>query len=283
MTRISIIGSGVVGKATGVGFLRHGNDIIFHDIVKKKLVKLRKHGYKVTEDVSEAVVDSSVSFICVQTPTLNGRMQFSYVKKAITGIAKALRKKGGYHVIAIRSTVLPSTTRVKVISLLKKYSRLEPGEDYGVCVNPEFLRKATALDDFLNPWRILIGEFDKRSGDTLEKLYSSFEAPIIRTDLDTAEMIKYIANAFLATKVSFFNEMFTICKQFGLDPHSVAEVVALDPRIGKYGTCGGRPFEGGCLPKDLEAFISFVKDKTHNPKLLDSVLHINKEIERENQ
>ena len=280
MTRISIIGSGVVGKATGVGFLRHGNDVVFHDIVKEKLVKLRKHGYKVTEDVSEAVVDSSVSFVCVQTPTLNGRMQFSYVKKAVAGIAKALRKKGGYHVIAIRSTVLPSTTRIKVISLLKKYSRLEPGKDYGVCVNPEFMRKATALDDSLNPWRILIGEFDKRSGDVLERLYLPFKAPIVRTDLDTAEMIKYIANAFLATKISFFNEIYTICTELGLGPHFISKIVALDPRIGNYGIYGGRPFEGSCLPKDLEAFINFVKDKELNPKLLEAVLRINKKIAR---
>ena len=280
MTRISIIGSGVVGKATGVGFLRHGNDIVFHDIVKEKLAKLRKHGYKVTEDVSEAVVNASVSFVCVQTPTLNGRIEFSYVKKAIIGIAKALRKKGKYHVIAIRSTVLPSTTRVKVISLLKKYSRLKLGKDYGVCVNPEFMRKATALDDFLNPWRILIGEFDKRSGDVLERLYLPFKAPIIRTDLDTAEMIKYIANAFLATKISFFNEMYTICAELGLSPHFISKVVALDPRIGNYGIYGGRPFEGSCLPKDLEAFINFVKDKELNPKLLEAVLRINKKISR---
>ena len=280
MTRISIIGSGVVGKATGVGFLRYGNDVVFHDIVKGKLLKLRKQGYKVAEDCSEAVVDSSVSFVCVQTPTLDGQMEFRYVKKAIIGVAKALRKKGEYHIIAIRSTVLPSTTRVKVLPLLEKYSRLELGKDYGVCVNPEFMRKATALDDFLNPWRILIGEFDKRSGDILETLYLPFKAPIIRTDLDTAEMIKYIANTFLATKISFFNEMYKICTELGLSPHFISEIAALDPRVGNYGIYGGRPFEGSCLPKDLEAFINLVKDKGLNPKLLEAALRVNKKMTR---
>lgn len=280
MTTISIIGSGVVGKATGIGFHRHGNKVIFHDIVKEKLARLRKQGYDVTEDGYEAVVNSSVSFVCVQTPTLNGQMDFSYLENAIVGIAKALNKKDGFHVIAIRSTVLPSTTRLEVIPLLKKHSQLEAGRDYGVCVNPEFLRKKTALTDFLNPWRIVIGESDNRSGEALEKLYRPFKKPIIRTDLDTAEMIKYVSNVFLATKISFFNEMHTICRELDLDSNFINRVVALDPRIGKYGIHGGRPFEGRCLPKDLQAFISFVKGNELNPKILDATLHVNQKIAR---
>ena len=278
--RISIIGSGVVGKATGTGFHRHGKDVIFHDIIKEKLLVLKKQGYEVTEDQLEAILNSSISFVCVQTPTLNGKMDFRYVKKAIVGIAKALRKKREYHLIVIRSTVLPSTTRMKIIPLLRKYSRLILGEEFGVCVNPEFMRKESALSDFLNPWRILIGEFDKGSGDILETLYSPFKASIIRTDLDTAEMIKYVANTFLATKISFCNEIFIICKKLGLDPHFVAEVTSLDPRIGEYGIRGGRPFEGSCLPKDLEAFINFVENQKMNPKLLSAVSHINKDISK---
>ena len=280
MTVISIIGSGVVGEATGIGFHRHGNQVIFHDIVKEKLVGLRKQGYDVTEDVCEAVANSSVSFVCVQTPTLNGQMDFSYVENAIVGIARALRKKDGFHVVAIRSTMLPSTTRLRVIPLLEKYSPLEAGRDYGVCVNPEFLRKKSALSDFLDPWRILIGEFDNRSGDILRKLYLPFKAPIIKTDLDTAEMIKYISNVFLATKISFFNEMHIICGERGLDSNFINSVVALDPRIGDYGIHGGRPFEGRCLPKDLAAFISFVKSNGLNPKILDATLDVNKKIAR---
>jgi nucleotide sugar dehydrogenase len=161
-----------------------------------------------------------------------------------------------------------------------KYSGLIPSKEFGVCVNPEFIRKASALSDFLNPSRILIGEFDKRSGDVLEKLYSPFKASIVRTDLDTAEMIKYVTNTFLSTKISFFNEFFIICKKLGLDPHFVAEAAALDPRIGKYGIHGGRPFEGSCLPKDLEALIDFCKERELNPKLLDAVLYINNKMAR---
>jgi UDPglucose 6-dehydrogenase len=252
--------------------------VIFHDIDKKKLIALRRQHYEVTENISEAVVGSTISLVCVQTPTVKGRMDFSDLKTAIKNIAESLRGKKEYHVVAIRSTVLPSTTRTRIIPLLEQHSKLRTGEDFGVCVNPEFLRQASALSDFLKPSRIVIGELDKRSGDLLKMLYTPFKSRIFRTDLDTAETIKYVANTFLATKISFFNEMYTICRRFGLDPHFISEVVALDPRIGNHGVYGGRPFEGSCLPKDLEAFINFVKDNEHNPKLLDAVLYVNKKI-----
>lgn len=273
--RMSIIGCGIVGKATGVGFHTYGNQVIFNDIEKEKLVLLRKQGYMVSEDISEAVVNSTVSFVCVQTPTIKGQTDFGYVDKAVVDIAKVLREKKEYHVVAIRSTVLPTTTRLRIIPLLERYSQLKAGEDFGVCMNPEFLRQANALSDFLKPCRIIIGELDKRSGDTLEKLYSPFKAPIVRTDLDVAEMIKYVANVFLTTKISFFNEIYLLCKRFKLNPHTVAEAVALDPRIGNYGIYGGQPFEGKCLPKDIEAFIIFLKSKGINPKIFDAVLDIN--------
>jgi len=278
MMKISIIGSGLVGKATGLGFLNHGNSVIFYDIEKEKLLMLKKQGYDVAMNQLEAIINSSISFVCVQTPSRNGKLDFSYVRRAILEIAEALRKKSEYHLIVVRSTVLPSTTRTKIVPLLRKHSRLIPGKGFGVCMNPEFMRKESSLSDFLNPWRILIGEFDKRSGDILGELYTPFEAPIVRTDFDTAEMIKYVANTFLATKISFFNEIFMICQNFGIDPNIVVKVAALDPRIGKYGIHGGRPFEGRCLPKDLEAFTDFVENLQMNPKLLSAVSHINKEI-----
>lgn len=278
---ISIIGSGIVGKATGIGLAMHGNHVIFCDIDKKKLEKLSKKGYKVTNDIMKSVNDSTISFVCVQTPTVNRRMDFSYIKKAIVDIAKALRQKQNYHVIVVRSTILPSTTETRIIPLLERHSQLRAGEDFGVCTNPEFLRKSSALENFLNPSRIVVGELDKLSGDMLEKLYSPFNAPISRTDLITAEMIKYVANLFLATKISYFNEIYTICREFNLDPHFISEVVSLDPRINDYGVYGGRPFEGGCLPKDLEAFINFVESRKINPKLLSAVSHVNKEISKQ--
>lgn len=278
--RISIIGSGVVGKATGVGFHVHGSEVIFHDINKKKLNELSMEGHEVTNDISKSVCDSMISFICIQTPTVNGQMDFSYVKNVVVDIAKALREKGSYHVVVVRSTVLPFTTETKIVPLLEQHSQLRGGEDFGVCTNPEFLRKISASKDFLNPSRIVIGELDKRSGDLLEKLYCPFKAPIFRTGLATAEMIKYVANLFLANKISFFNEIYLICRELGLDPHFVSKIASLDPRIGDYGICGGKPFEGGCLLKDLKAFTTFVESRKMNPKLLSVVSYINKEMSK---
>lgn len=280
--KISIIGSGVVGRATGLGFHILGNEVIFHDINKQKLAILREQGYRVTEDISEAINNSSVSLICVQTPSINGKMDFSYVKMATLDVARALCEKEGYHVVTVRSTVLPSTTRNKIIPLLEAYSQLKAGEDFGVCMNPEFLRQARPLQDFLNPSRIIIGELDERSGDLLENIYAPLKVPVFRADLDTAEMVKYVSNCFLATKISFFNEIYILCKNLGLDPHSISEMVSLDKRIGKYGIYGGRPFGGSCLPKDVEAFRTFLEEKGLNPKLLDACRLINyKMVKRE--
>lgn len=278
--RLSIIGSGNVGKATGIGFQIHGNEVIFYDIDEKKLSALKKDGYTIARNVTDAINKSEISFICVPTPTINGQMDLSYIEKASMSVAKALGKKKEYHLIVIRSTVLPSTTRMRVIPLLEKISQLKSGRSFGVCVNPEFLRQVNALKDFLNPSRIVIGELDRRSGEILEKLYSPFEAMIFRTNLDNAEMVKCVANSFLATKISFFNEMYLICKDVGLDPHFIAHVVAKDSRIGDYGTYGGRPFMGKCLPKDLDAFMSFIESKQHNPKILKATRLVNETIAR---
>lgn len=276
--KISIIGSGVVGKAIGIGFHKLGNEVIFHDSDENTLYELKIRGFSVTNSVREAVVNSDISFLCLPTPTVNHKMDLFPILEVTPLIGNALQENNGYHTVVVKSTVLPFTTRTKIIPMLEHSSQLRAGRDFGICMSPEFLRQAFALDDFLKPSRIVIGEYDKRSGDALEKLYAPFDAPIIRTDLDTAETIKYVANCFLATKISFFNEMYIICKKLGLDPHFIAEAVSLDPRIGRYGIYGGKPFTGQCLPKDLEAFIHFVKDVKLNPELLESVLHINKKM-----
>jgi UDPglucose 6-dehydrogenase len=275
--KISIIGSGVVGKATGVGFQTYGQDVIFYDIDEEKLSSLKREGYTIARNPIEAVAKSDVSFICVPTPT-DGQMDFGCLENALKSVAGALCRKKEYHLIVIRSTVLPSITRVKLVPLIEKNSRLKAGKAFGVCVNPEFLREVNTVDDFLNPSRIVIGEFDKNSGDMLEQLYSSFKAPVIRTDLDTAEMIKIVANAFLATKISFFNEIYILCRKLKLDSHFISEIVAMDNRIGNYGIYGGRPFGGKCLPKDLEAFISFIETQRMNPKILTATRYVNNEI-----
>lgn len=278
--KISIIGSGVVGKATGIGFQKYGNDVIFHDIDNEKLVELRENGFEVTEDLEEAVFNSNISFVCVQTSTINGKFDLRHLKIAIMDLGRVLTRKDDYHVIVVRSTILPSYSRVKILPILERHPPLKEKVGFGFCVNPAFLRHRSALKDFVHPSRIVIGELDVRSGDIVEKLYAPFGAPIFRVDMDTAEMIKYVSNCFLATKISLFNEVYIICKKLSLNPHNVSRIVALDPRIGDYGVYGGRRFGGACFPKDLDAFLNFVESMGLNPKLLVSTIKVNKEIER---
>lgn len=276
--RLAIVGSGVIGQATGMGLGFKGHEVLFYDVDKRKLEDLKEKGYNVSANILFVVKNADVIFICVPTPTVNGEMDFSFLGNAVGCLGEALSGMKSYKVVVVRSTVLPLTTRCRVVPLLEKFSGLKAGKDFGVCVNPEFLRERYALQDFLNPSRIVIGEIDKKSGDVLEEVYSNFDAPIIRTDLDAAEMIKYVSNLFLATKISFFNEMFLVCQKLGIDADIVGKAVSLDPRIGEYGVYGGSPFDGKCLPKDLEAFLSFVKSLKLNPELLDAVRSVNEKM-----
>jgi UDPglucose 6-dehydrogenase len=280
-TGISIIGSGVVGQATGIGLYMHGHDVVFFDIDKRKLEDLRERGYTTAETLYEAVERSNISMISVPTPTVDKRIDLAYVKAAVREVAKALKRKKTYHLVVIRSTVLPYTTRQAVIPILEKQSGLKTGKDFGLCVNPEFLREAYALADFLNPPVIVIGEYDKRSGDVLEAVYSGFQAEVIRTTLENAEVIKYATNIFNATKISFFNEMYMICQTLNLDHNLITKVLpksALGLRLPEWGSKGGWAFGGKCLPKDLDAMISFSKGHNINPKLFEAVAAVNEDI-----
>jgi len=276
--KVSVIGSGVIGQATGMGLASHGNMVIFNDIDKNKMASLKNKGYNVTDQTLEILSESDIIFICVPTPTNENGSDLTYIKSAIKTFAQDMQKTKKYIVIVFRSTVLPQTTRTILLPELEKHSGLKAGKDFGVCMNPEFLRENSSINDFLNPSRVVIGELDKKSGDLLEKLYSTFNAPIIRTNLDTAEMIKYAANLYLASKISFFNELFMTCSELELDAHKISETVSLDPRIGKYGIYGGTPFGGKCFPKDLNAFLTFAKSRGLSHKILKAVKDVNEEI-----
>ncbi len=277
--KISIIGSGWVGTAIGMGFTEMGYEVIFYDVVDKDLPKF-------TKDINYAIANSDVSFICVPTPTARDGIDLSYVKEATKNIGVALANKDSYHLVVVKSTVVPTTTEKVIIPLLENYSGKKVGE-FGVCMNPEFLTEISeswskdegTKKDFFTEDRIVIGECDKKSGDVLEELYEPLNKPIFRTDLKTAETIKYASNCMLATKISYWNEISLICKELGIDSQIIADVVGLDPRIGKYGTVHGKAFGGKCLPKDLKAFVSFA-DKHHKTKLLNAVDDINEEMHR---
>jgi len=279
MKKISIIGSGWVGTIIGRGFAEMGCEVIFYDVVDKDLPNF-------TKDINYAIENSDVSFICVPTPTASDGIDLSYIKEATKNTGIVLSKKRGYHVVVVKSTVVPGTTEEVVIPILEDYSGKSAREgEIGVCMNPEFLTEIESSwinekhykKDFFTEDRIVIGEYNKKSGDILAEVYKPLNKPIFRTDLKTAELIKYASNCILATKISYWNEIYLICKELGVNSQAVADVVGLDPRIGKYGTVHGKAFGGKCLPKDLKAFVSFAEEY-RKPKLLKAVDEINEEM-----
>jgi nucleotide sugar dehydrogenase len=279
---VSIIGAGIVGKATGIGLQQYGYDVIFHDTDPGALDRLAEEGYEVAEGV-EGVRKSHIHMICVPTPLKNNNFNLRFLESAVKQVAKGMARKDGYQVIVVRSTVLPFTVRARIIPLLERYCPMKLGEEYGVCHNPEFLRAAHALEDFLNPPIIVIGEADKRSGDMLAELYAPFPAPRFRTSLENAEAIKCFSNVYNALKVSFFNEVYLIAQKCGLDHEAISQAMlksSLGICIPEYYTKGGFPFGGGCLPKDLAASTSFVNEWGLNTHLFEAVAEINEEMKK---
>jgi UDPglucose 6-dehydrogenase len=281
MSAISIIGSGIVGSRIGAGFEQLGHDVIFYDIDRGKIQRLM-HEHTATDDLTYALNNTEISFVCVPTPFNNG-FDNRYIVSVIKEMANILKDKDAYHLIVIKSTVAPTTTEKIVIPLLTHVTQL--GSSVGLCMNPEFLTEITSswteeeryTRDFFTEERIVIGEYDIKSGNLLENLYKPLNKPIFRVNLTTAEIIKYASNCMLATKISFWNEMFLICQDTQINSHTVAEIVGLDPRIGKYGTIHGKAFGGKCLPKDLKAFIEFAETIRDIP-LLKAVDTINEEM-----
>ena len=287
--RVSIIGSGIVGTATGIGLAKLGNPVIFYDVDKDRVQSICNSNRRATFQIDEAVGQSDISFVSVPTPFDGKQMDVSYIKSAVATLAGSLAKKDQYHLVVVKSTVLPNTTQNVIIPLLEEVSGKKAGSQVGVCVNPEFLTEInqTWTDstefsrDFFTEDRIVIGEFDRKSGDLLEELYENSKIPIIRTNMRTAETIKLACNCALASRISYWNEIFYICQFLRVDSNLVASVAAMDKRIGKYGTVHGKAFGGKCLPKDLQAFVEFSKAIGHEPLLLKAVLEVNNRIKTE--
>jgi UDPglucose 6-dehydrogenase len=296
--RICVVGAGYVGLATGVMFGRLGHEVVCADIDKgrvaevgsgklpfyeppleKELAKLvRAHRLFATTDVVRACSDSDVIFICVQTPSLpSGRIDVRPVKSACRSVGRALARSSGFKVVVMKSTVVPSTTDSVVKPILEKISRKKAGKDFGLCMNPEFLQEGSALRDSMEPSRVVIGSEDKRSGGILTRLYAPLKAPKIHTDLRSAEMIKYASNVFLATKISYANEVANICVRFGIDSAPVLLAAGLDPRIGPLFLKPGLGFGGSCLPKDVKALRDRAGSEGYRSRLLAALLAINEQ------
>lgn len=223
------------------------------------------------------------------TPTIKNKIDLSYIKVAARQIGEALAKSKKYHVVAVKSTVLPGVTERLVKPILEKYSKKKVGNNFGICMNPEFLREGCAIEDALHPDRIVIGQIDEKSGKEFAKIYKKVSAPKIFTNLWTAEMTKYSANALLATLISFSNEIARIAEQTGkVDIVDVWQGVHLDRRLSPYygnkrikpgilnyifSGCG---YGGSCFPKDIQALATFAKELGNPAPLLNSVININK-------
>jgi UDPglucose 6-dehydrogenase len=283
---ISILGCGVVGMTLGTGLLKLGHNVVFYDIDESKIQECRRNNLDATLSINEAIEKSDVSFICVPTPTNRGKIDLSYVRKIVKSLARALKSKQTYHLVVVKSTVTPMTTEETVVPIIEKYSRKKIGTEIGVCVNPEFLTEIHRswthskqfVRDFFSEPVIIIGGVDRRSGNYLESIYAKLKRPTVRMNLRTAEMAKYAFNCALASRISYWNEIFYICQTLGIDSTIVAQTASLDERIGKYGTIHGKAFGGKCLPKDLRAFITFAKDHGYNAELLKAVEHVNERI-----
>lgn len=301
---ISIFGLGYVGSVSAACMARNGFGIIGVDpdqtkvdlinqgaspIIEPGLRELlsgfvRKGKVRATIDVAEAVRDSSVSFFCVGTPSRdNGSLNLDYVKGVCQQIGQALAEKSEFHVVVARSTMLPGTVRSLVIPTLEKASGKKAGVDFGVCVNPEFLREGTAIYDYDNPPKTVVGATDSRSMELLKSLYSNLNAPFIETPIDVAEAVKYTDNAWHAVKVTFANEIGAICDKAGVDPQAVMDVFCQDLKL-NISTAYLRPglaFGGSCLPKDVRALTFLARSLDVDVPMLSNVVPANeRQIER---
>ena len=297
--RISIFGLGYVGAVSAGCLAREGHSVIGVDPYQPK-VDLINSGQtpvieaeigdivasavaagqlRATTDVRNAVAATEMSFICVGTPSLlNGGLDLKYVRHVCEQIGSALREKDEFHVVVARSTMLPGSMRDVVIPTLEEASGKEAGVAFGVCNNPEFLREGTAVYDFYNPPKTVIGETDSRSGNLLATIYKDMDAPLIKTDVQTAEMVKYSDNVWHALKVTFANEIGNIAKAVGIDGHRVMEIFCQDTKLNlsPYYMKPGFAFGGSCLPKDVRALTYKAHNLDIEVPILDAIMPSNK-------
>jgi len=233
-----------------------------------------------TTDPAQAVLGSDVSFICVGTPSLrNGKLDLSHIENVAREIGAALRQKSAHHVVVLRSTVLPGTTESVLLPILEKESGKKAGADFSVCYNPEFMREGSAVADFLQPPYTILGSQDPKHLEPLRELYKNTPGKLFETSITVAEMVKYLSNAFHAVKVTFANEMGTLCKHLGVDAQAVTEIFTSDTRlnISPAYLVPGFAFGGSCLPKDVRALSYRAKELDLKLPLLESLLPSNAE------
>ncbi len=292
--KISVFGLGYVGTVSVGCLAKDGHCVIGVDVNADKVAALNsgtapivepeiggfistayQHGLlSATTSSTEGIVQTDVSFLCVGTPSHNnGSLDLTYLQRVCEDVGKALAQKKTPHTLVFRSTILPGTTEDVAIPILEKHSGKKVGEDVFVCYNPEFLREGTAVKDYYHPPKIVIGERKQGEGDVLAEIYGGIEAPLVRTSIRTAEMVKYSDNAFHALKVTFGNEIGILCKQLGIDSHEVMDIFCKDTKLNlsKVYLKPGFAFGGSCLPKDLRALSYQAKRHDVDTPLLNAI------------
>jgi UDPglucose 6-dehydrogenase len=304
---VSIIGTGYVGLTTGVCLASIGHKVTCVDILPERVASINRGeaplyepglsellrdvlssgNFRASLSLEEAIVNSDVSFITVGTPPIDGKIDLSHVALVARQIGAVLKNLNRYHTVAVKSTVIPGTTGSIVRQILEETSNKKIGE-FGLCMNPEFLREGCAVNDFLNPDRIVIGQADDKSGQVLAELYKVYKCPVIFTTLSNAEMIKYASNALLSTLISYSNEIASLCEiTADTDVDIVMRGLHLDRRLspvvnGQLVSPGilafilpGCGFGGSCFSKDVNALRGYARDHGVSTHLLDAVMTIN--------
>jgi GDP-mannose 6-dehydrogenase len=302
--KISVFGLGYVGTVSAGCLAKDGHSVIGVDPYQPKvdlinqgktpviekdigeiIAEMVSNGLlRATQDIDEAVSNSEMSLICVGTPSLiNGSLDLKYVRNVCEDIGAALRNKNDFHVVVARSTMLPGSMQAVVIPTLEEYSGKKAGLDFGVCNNPEFLREGTAVYDYYNPPKTVIGETDSNAGDLLAGIYAHLDASLVRTSIETAEMVKYTDNVWHALKVGFANEVGNICKSIGIDGHEVMDIFCKDTKLNlsPYYMKPGFAFGGSCLPKDVRALTYKAKTLDLDTPILSAIMPSNmRQIEK---
>lgn len=302
--KLSVFGLGYVGCVSAACFAEEGNEVIGVDVnptkveiinsgkspiveegINELIAKVVKVGrLSATTDSARAVHDSDLSLVCVGTPSnQNGSLHLRHVEQVCREIGAAMKQKEGRHTVVIRSTMLPGTVQNTVVPALEESSGKKAVADFGICINPEFLREGSSLKDFYSPPFTLIGADDEETVAAVRSLYEKINAPVYTTSLKTAEMVKYVCNCFHALKVSFANEIGNICKALQIDSHEVMHVFCQDTKLNlsPYYLKPGFAFGGSCLPKDLRAINYKAKQLDVEVPVLSAILPSNRlQIER---
>lgn len=299
--KISVLGLGYVGSVSAACLAQDGHTIIgvdrdptkvsminegFAPVIEQDLPEIIRRAtenrrLRATTDASEAIARSDITLVCVGTPDkMNGSIDAGHIERVSREIGAALAGKPDYHHVVVRSTVLPGTIEDMVIPILETHSRKKCGRDFGVAFNPEFLRETTAVHDFYNPAKTVIGAYASADADQVAQLYHGIDAPLFKTPIRLAEMVKYIDNAFHAVKVVFGNEIGLICKSLGIDSHEAMEIFCQDRKLNLSPAYlkPGFAFGGSCLPKDVKALTYMAKHKDLDLPLLNALIPSNQAL-----